>query len=153
VPQVDFYVLAQASDVARLKLACRITERAYLAGQRVLACTEDAAQLKAFDDLLWTFGDRAFVPHEMLRDAAEQPDAPVLLNSGALPPGAATQPFDLVVNVGGVAIPVAPHYSRIVEVLDADPQRRSAGRARFRSYREAGVEPQTHNLATDTDLP
>jgi DNA polymerase-3 subunit chi len=153
VSQVDFYVLAQASDVTRLKLACRITERAYLAGQRVLACTEDAAQLKAFDDLLWTFGDRAFVPHEMLRDAAEQPDAPVLLNSGSLPPGAATQRFDLVVNVGSAAIPVAPHYSRIVEVLDADPQRRSAGRARFRSYREAGVEPRTHNLATDTDLP
>jgi DNA polymerase III subunit chi len=153
VSQVDFYILAQASDVARLKLACRLTERAYLAGQRVLACTEDAAQLKTFDDMLWTFGDRAFVPHELLSDAAVPPDAPVLLSSGTLPPGAATQHFDLVVNLGSTAIPVTPHYARIVEVLDADPARRSAGRARFRTYRDAGVQPRTHDLATDTDLP
>jgi DNA polymerase-3 subunit chi len=153
VPQVDFYVLAQASDAARLKLACRITERAYLAGQRVLALAQDEQQLRSFDDLLWTFGERAFVPHELWRDTAGQPEAPVLLASGALPQTASHAAFDLLVNLGADALALHAQVARIAEVLDADPARRSAGRARFRGYREAGIEPRTHTLATEADLP
>ena len=37
-------------------------------------------------------------------------------------------------------------FSRIAEVVDADPQRRNAGRRRYRQYQEHGVEPIVHKL-------
>ena len=34
--------------------------------------------MRSFDELLWTFGDRSFVPHELLQSGAKI-EAPVLL--------------------------------------------------------------------------
>ena len=62
MPQVDFYVTDAAGD-ARLQLACRVTEKAYLAGLRVLVWWRAEGELGRFDELLWTFADRSFVPH------------------------------------------------------------------------------------------
>ncbi len=43
------------ANAARCKLACRLAEKAYLAGERVLVWLDDAAaQLGSFDELLWT---------------------------------------------------------------------------------------------------
>ena len=76
---MDFYVLPGSEARARLKFACRIAEKAYLAGQRVFVWLEDAAELRSFDELLWTFADRSFVPHEIYGDARQWQDTPVLL--------------------------------------------------------------------------
>src|SRR6267142_4913439 len=68
--RVDFYILDESSATARLKLACRLAEKAYLAAQTALVWHTDAEELKAFDDMLWTFMDGSFVPHEMLTEGA-----------------------------------------------------------------------------------
>src|SRR3981081_4400327 len=62
--RVDFYILDESSAAARLKLACRLAEKAYLAAQTALVWHTDAEELKAFDDMLWTFTDGSFVPAE-----------------------------------------------------------------------------------------
>jgi len=33
-------------------------------------------------------------------------------------------------------------FARVIEIIDADPECRNAGRARFRWYREQGATPQ-----------
>ena len=40
--RVDFYVLEEASSAGRLKLACRLAEKAYLAAQVALVWHTDA---------------------------------------------------------------------------------------------------------------
>src|SRR6201991_4167673 len=74
--RVDFYVLEEASATGRLKLACRLAEKAYLAAQVALVWHTDPRELKEFDELLWTFMDGSFVPHEML--SADSGETPVL---------------------------------------------------------------------------
>jgi hypothetical protein len=76
--RVDFYILEGPSAAARLKLACKLAEKAYLASQSVLVWHADPAELKAFDDMLWTFSDGSFVPHEPLAATAGPEDAPIL---------------------------------------------------------------------------
>jgi DNA polymerase III subunit chi len=143
--RVDFYVLAGEDARARLRFACRITEQAAWAGERVFVWLEDAAELERFDTLLWTFADRSFVPHEIFSDVQQWNDTPVLLGGGALPP----QPYDLLLNLG-IAVPAdAGHAARIVEIIDADEARRAAGRLRFRAYRAAGLNPETHNVSAE----
>lgn len=141
-PEVSFYVLDERSSDARLRLACRIVEKAYRAGQHVLIWHTDGAELATLDELLWTFGDdRTFIPHELVNPAAAA-EAPVLLTSGAAPEGG----IDVLVNLAATVPPIAERAARIVEVIDGDPQRREAGRARFRAYRELGCEPVSHNV-------
>ena len=68
-PRVDFYVTADAGEQARLRLACRIAEKAYFAKQKVVVLCDDAEGLRRFDELLWTFGEGTFVPHDTVAAA------------------------------------------------------------------------------------
>jgi DNA polymerase III subunit chi len=146
MPQVAFHVLPSSDDRARLKFACRLTERAYLAGEQVFVALTDAAQMQQFDELLWTFADRSFVPHEPYRDDQQWHETPVLLGCGPTQP---QQAFDLLVNLSDEIPAALAHAQRVSEIVDADESRRRAGRQRYRGYRDQGVIPETHNIAAD----
>ena len=141
-PRVDFYVLEGADDRARLVYACRLIEKAYLQNLTVCVSLDTPAEVEAFDALLWTFGDRSFVPHEPATGAAPGPPpaAPVVV--GCRQPAAA----DLLVNLGSEAPEFYSAYARVAEFVDAEPGRRDAGRRRFSYYRDRGHPPDTHKL-------
>ena len=145
VGRVDFYVAAATEERSRFRLACRLTEQAYLAGERVLVWFDEPQTLERFDELLWTFADRSFVPHETFTDPAQWQDTPVLLCCGPQP----RQPFEVLVNFGEDVPAVADHAGRIVELVDGDEGRRRAGRNRFRQYRERGLTPETHTISDE----
>jgi DNA polymerase III subunit chi len=141
-PGVTFYVVEEPSSTARLRLACRITEKAFRAGCNVLIWHTDPAELAALDELLWTFGDdRSFVPHERVTPGAAC-EAPVLLTNSAAPEAG----IDVLINLAAEVPPLAGRAARIVEIIDGDPGRRESGRSRFRVYRERGWQPVMHNL-------
>jgi DNA polymerase-3 subunit chi len=141
-PRVDFYVSAEAGESARLRLACRIAEKAYLARQTVVVLFDDASLLPKFDDLLWTFGDGSFVPHDTVTAEGAGCAAPVALTTGPLPASQA----DVLINLGSAVPPSFEKFARVAEFLDARPEVRAAGRERFKVYRGKSIEPQTHNI-------
>ena len=144
--RVDFYILEGSSPSGRLKLACKLAEKAYLASQTVLVWHSDAAELRAFNEMLWTFNDGSFVPHEPLAgNGALSPDAPVLLSSGVAP----SANVDIIINLAPEIPSCLPLTARIAEIIDGDDTRRRAGRARFKAYRELGVQPASHNIRGD----
>jgi DNA polymerase-3 subunit chi len=145
VQRVDFYVLPGTEERDRLKFACRRAEKAYLAGERVFIWLDDAAQLERFDELLWTFVDRSFVPHEIYVTAQQWQDTPVLCGCGAQP----EQPYDLLLNLASTIPGCAAQAASIAEFIDADEARRSAGRSRFRQYRQQGLTPETRSVTAD----
>jgi DNA polymerase III subunit chi len=144
-PRVEFYVIEDSAPTARLRLACRLAEKAYLADQSVLVWHTDPQELKVFDDLLWTFGDRSFVPHELLGAPASTSEAPVMLSSGALP----VKPVDILINLAPDVPACMAQVPRIAEIIDGDDTRRRAGRARFKTYRDIGLQPVTHNIRAE----
>ncbi len=147
--RVDFYVLAGTDERERWKFACRVIDKAFEAEQRVLVWLEDADAIARFDDVLWTFAQDSFVPHEPLNAESAWEEAPVLLTCpGARDAGLIdSAPPDVIVNLAA-SIPSARKAAKqIIEIIDAEPVRRDAGRARFRQYRAEGVEPATHNVA------
>jgi DNA polymerase-3 subunit chi len=147
--EVRFYTLSDAAGPARLRKVCALTEQAFLAGERVLVWLEDAAALEQFDNLLWTFGDRSFVPHEPLAADPAASEAPVQLHAGATLPAAALKAdFTTLVMLREQAAAEALQFGTVIEVVDADPACRAAGRARFRFYREHGVTPQHSEVTT-----
>lgn len=143
-PRVDFYVLPTADAGARLRFACRLVEKAFLDEHRVRVRLDGDDELATFDDLLWTFSDRSFVPHE--RSAGEATTAPVELAGPATPE---SEPGDLLVNLGSDVPTGWSRYARIAEIVDADEARRQLGRNRFRYYRDQGLEPTTHESGSE----
>lgn len=141
-PRVDFYVSEAAGADARLRLACRIAEKAYLAKQSVVVVFDDAALLPKFDDMLWTFADGTFVPHDTVTSAGAACEAPVALTTGALPAGHS----DVLLNLGNSVPDSFEKFARVAEFLDGRPEVRAAGRERFKLYRSKAIEPQTHNV-------
>jgi DNA polymerase-3 subunit chi len=144
-PQVDFYVLAGDDPSARLRFACRLVEKAWLKKHRVRVQLEPGGELEDFDRMLWTFSDRAFVPHRRAGSADDAPapsPAPVVIADSD---AADAWDGDVLVNLAMHA-PPAEGWSRIAEVVDGDAARRARGRERFRAYRERGLEPKTHEM-------
>jgi DNA polymerase-3 subunit chi len=140
-PRIDFYVSEEAGADVRLRLACRVAEKAYLARQKVVVILDDAAALRRFDELLWTFGDGSFVPHDVVDQPADC-EAPVALTTGTMP----AQHTDVLLNLSGAVPPSFERFARVAEFLDARPEVRAAGRERFKVYRGRSIEPQTHNV-------
>jgi len=138
--RVDFYVIEEPAPAARLRVACRLAEKAYLTSRRTLIWHTERAELEALDGLLWTFADGSFVPHDWLTSNAAE--APVLLGVGSPP----AEAFDFVVNLAADPPPFLHLTRRIAEIIDGDEGRRRAGRARFKAYRELGIQPTTTHL-------
>ncbi len=140
-PEVRFYTLRDAGGNARLRQACVLTEQAFLAGERVLVWLAGSEQMARFDDLLWSFGEKSFVPHEPLAADPAASEAPVQLHAGELSE-AATVAFSTLVTLRDDATDATLRFAQVIEVVDAEPGCRNAGRNRFRWYREHGVTPQ-----------
>ena len=141
--KVDFYPLGEPDRRARLVTACRLAEKAYDQGLRVAVRTASAAETAEFDELLWTFSDRSFVPHVVW---PTEPDVvaatPVVVGSANLP---ATH-RDVLINLAPDAPADFSAYARICEVVGGDEDARKAGRLRWRTYRDAGCAPEAHPL-------
>jgi len=140
--RVDFYVLKSAAAPQRLAFACRLTEKAYLRDLRVVIVNDTLAEAQALDDLLWTFNERSFIPHQIcLDESSVDPETKVHLT---VEPG--TVAADLLVNLGARLPAQWEKYPRIAEIMDADEERRRLGRERFKSYRELKVTLETHQF-------
>ena len=138
--RVDFYVLEATGESGRLVFACRLAEKAYKLDNEVYAHTgsqEVAAQL---DEMLWTFRQGSFIPHEQLGD--EPARSPVRIGS----PGREQHSGGLLINLAGQVPTFAKQFTRIAEIVDADPDSRAQSRDRFRQYRDMGLEPVTHRI-------
>ena len=141
-PRVTFYILADGDERTRRTYACRLIEKAYLQDHQVVVRLGPGEDPGEFDELLWRFSDRSFVPHEIAGSAAGEPGAPVRLAPGDDPGG----PADVLVNLGQDVPPWFSRYARVAELVGGDEAARQAGRDRFRFYRDRGIEPETHQL-------
>ena len=87
--------------------------------------------------------DRSFVPHGVW---PAEPDfaaaTPVLITSGALP----DSHRDVLVNLAAETPAGFETFTRLCEIVTSDEAAKRAGRVRWRSYRDAGLEPQSHTL-------
>ena len=142
MPSIDFYVISDTAPDAHLRHACRLAEQAVDNGQQVFIRATHADDAKRIDELLWTFGDRSFLPHEIATSAS--PSHPLVrILIGNEPPDNFR---DLLINLS-VDIPTdIASLSRIAELVPADPKRKELFREHFRQYRNLGVEITKHDV-------
>ncbi|HQQ62810.1 MAG TPA: DNA polymerase III subunit chi [Pseudomonadales bacterium] len=137
--RVDFYILPQADESARLQYVCRLADKAWQLGNRILIHTvsNDAAQ--QMDRALWTFRPDSFVPHDVL---PAMQLSPVHIGSGEDSGGH----HDLLINLGATIPGFFSRFERVAEVVTQEPAQLAQSRERYRFYRERGYALEIHNI-------
>ena len=139
--QVDFYVLSEVAQGDRYTLACRLAEKAWQQGRRIYVYTGSDAESREMDKLLWTFRQGSFLPHGLVHDA-DPALTPILIgnseNSG--------DEHDVLINLAAEVPTFFSRFERVIEPLDCNSNVRSAGRSRYRFYRDRGYPLNSHDI-------
>jgi len=141
--RVDFYILAATDNSARLRFACRLTEKAYGLKHQIHAYTSSAAIARELDELMWTFRQGSFVPHELLQSDTQAAAAPVTIGHN----DRSDSSGDFLINLADEIPPFFDKFSRVAEIVDSTSDGRRAGRERFSFYKDNGFEPSTHKIS------
>ncbi len=139
--RVDFYILQDARPDARHTFTCKLTEKAYKQGHQVYINTASDQQMKQLDDLLWTYRDDSFIPHDCYT-AGERAAQTILLGHAVEPEG----PSDVLINLAGDIPRFFSRFNRVAELVAGDDTDRESARARYRFYKDRGYTLNTHKL-------
>ena len=141
--RVDFYVLATSSPHERRVLACKLTEKAWRQGMKVYLHTASETETGILDNLLWTFRQGSFIPHQKASASpSEREEIDVLIGSGEPPAGFR----DLLINLTLDMPPDFDQCQRVAELVDEDETVRAEGRRRYAAYKQQGHALETHKL-------
>lgn len=139
--RVDFYLLASDQPDARWLVACRLLEKAYLKGHRVYVCCDNQHDAELLDELLWTFRDDSFVPHNLQGEGPEPPP-PVQIGHDKEPRGF----NDILLNMGQQIPSFYQKFKRVMELVGNVESAKELSREHYKEYRARGCELFTHNI-------
>lgn len=140
--RIDFYVLQTADEDSRWEFACRLAEKAYRLSNTVHIQAAERATAAKLDELLWTWRDGSFVPHELVDSAAdERPPVTIGFADEHLGSGS-----DLLINLSDDVPGDIGSFPRVAEIVTSDDTTRRQSRARYARYREQGHTLDTHKL-------
>lgn len=137
--KVDFYILGAGSSE---QMACRLAEKAYGLGNRIYIHTETAQQAKHMNELLWTFRDGSFVPHEPYQ-AGSISESPVQVGYHESP----ETDCDVLINLASKVPLFFSRFLRVAELIGPNQDAKTQGRERFRFYRDRGYPLDTHDVS------
>lgn len=141
MPRADFYLIAKPRFASQpLRLVCELARKACDANLPTLVLARDAAQAEELDELLWSFDENAYIPHQIAGEDADEEEAVVLI----APPGVAIPQRPLVINLRDAAWLEA--CERVLEVVPDDPAAREPLRERWRQYKAAGYALAKHDM-------
>ncbi len=137
--RVDFYILPDGETVERF--ACSVTAKAWRSGNRVHIHTANADEANTIDDMLWTFRDISFVPHEVLGQDVDE-ETPVTIGHGNnYPPDT-----DVLVNLDRTIPEFSSAFTRIVEIVGGSEEKKKNARQRYRDYRNGSFDVHDHKI-------
>lgn len=137
--RVDFYILSDATSVDRF--ACNIAAKAWSQGNRVHIHTQSAQNADTLDNLLWTYRDISFIPHEIFNGDVED-ETPVTVGFGNGFP----ETSEVIINLGNDIPAFINHFDRIVEIVGGNETNKQFARQRYRQYKNSNYEVHDHKI-------
>lgn len=139
--RIDFH-----SNVAdKIAYACRLVRKARAAHCNAVVIGSDRRQLDMLDEALWTFSDQDFLPHVMADDALAA-QTPVILATNET---TEFPHYQVLINLAPETPTQFARFERMLEIVSADAEDKTAGRDRYRFYQQRGY-PLTHFVAEST---
>ncbi len=139
--RIDFYILNENTRHDRFFLSCRITEKAWHQKHRIMIQTNSEQEARHMNQLLWTFRDQSFIPHELL-SRANLKTTPVIIGWS----GDAAEECDVLINLATEIPPFFSRFKRLVEIVDKEPVQKQVSRDHYRYYQERGYPLTNYKL-------
>lgn len=140
MPKIDFYIL---QDHQHLLFVCRLIEKIYKQRHRIYVYTDQQQEAHALDELLWTYREDSFLPHNLY---GEGPDTapPIQIGFNQIP----ENHRDILINLSQTVPTFFQQFSRILELVPQDENMQKCARERYRYYQTQGCSITTHKLQT-----
>ena len=142
--RVDFYILPEGTGPERF--ACTMAKKAWSAGNRVHIHTQSEENAKSMDDLLWTFRDISFIPHEIY-DGSVNEETPVTIGFGKSFP----EVSQVIINLDKEIPEFVNSFERIVEIVGGDETNKQFARQRYKQYKSGDFETHDHKITNTQD--
>ena len=142
--RVDFYILPEGTGTERF--ACTMAKKAWAAGNRVHIHTQSEENAKNMDDLLWTFRDISFIPHEIY-DGSVNEETPVTIGFGKSFP----EVSQVIINLDKEIPEFVNSFERIVEIVGGDETNKQFARQRYKQYKSGDFETHDHKITNTQD--
>jgi DNA polymerase-3 subunit chi len=139
--RVDFYLLESDQNQDRWMVACRLLEKAYARGHRVYVFCNNQHDAELIDELLWTFKEDSFIPHNLQGEGPEPPP-PIQIGFGNEPRGF----NDILLNLTNKIPPFYTRFKRVMELVTNVETEKEQSRTNYREYRAKGCELHTHQI-------
>ena len=136
--RVDFYLLQDVDETARLRFACRLAAKALGAGHTTHLHVDDQQRAEQLDELLWAYPERRMIPHGIVSTPAAT-GAPVTIGHSEVP-----DHDTVLVNLAGEIPGFFSRFERVAEIVLGNT--REDGRIRYKYYRDRGYPLFHHEL-------
>ena len=137
--QVDFYVLDKFDEHSRYTLARKLADKAWRLENTIHIHTMSQADAERLDELLWTFRDGSFVPHELVSSGNPAPVS-IGYDSNTI------ESRDLLINLCDEIPAFADTFPRIAELVTSEENCRQKSRERYAIYRDQGHTLEMHKI-------
>ena len=137
---VDFYITGVNTPKERFPFVCSLIEKAYQEGHQVYVYTNDNDETHFLDNLLWTYKDDEFIPHQSYTSSAK---APILIGSEE----PIMEKSEILINLTQVIPSFYEKFKRIVEIVPQEATWRNQLRSNYKLYQERSCELKSHDLS------
>jgi len=137
--RVDYYLIPENDIKAKFRFACRVASKAFDNNNHVFMHTASDNDAHQIDDLLWTFQDISFVPHDLV---GTDLTPPVQIGFGEKP----ENQNDILLNLSETVPSFCDQFQRIIEIVHEDDGYKKISRKNFKYYKDKGFEIETHDL-------
>jgi DNA polymerase-3 subunit chi len=103
--------------------------------------TDSPVQAKQLDELLWTYREDSFLPHNLYGDGPE-PAPPIQIGYLVTP----EKHRDIMLNLSTTIPDFYQQFARVLEIVSTEPDIQNAARENYRQYRTQGHDINTHKL-------
>ena len=139
--RVDFYLLEENEPDDIWLTTCRLIEKIYLRNHRVFILCDNQKDAETLDELLWTFRDDSFIPHNLQGEGPEPPP-PVQIGYNDKP----QSHRDILINLSSSIPAFYNQFRRVLEVVGNDEKEKELSREHYRQYRIDRCQLHTHKL-------
>lgn len=134
--RIDFVKLERPEKAKHL---CRLAEKFFAEGKRVLITVQDDNQAVTLDRFMWVWDKGSFIPHAYDNGSVDCLDEPIVITTTEKNTNAAT----VLIMGKPCSFDFVRHFDQVVDFAETyDKPLAEQARNRFASYRSAGFNPQ-----------
>lgn len=139
---VDFYLLNTFKQEDVYRVLCRLVDKAHQQQQPAYIYTSSIEEAQRLDDLLWTFRDISFIPHQIGEATPNQ--FPSSIAIGIEEP---KNTYLVLFNLRHEIPPFFSKFSRIIEMVSEEKIDKTYARKKYKAYKEKNCSLITHNIS------